>query len=451
MDLRDNIQNVLDFIDKNIKENIEAEQLSKIACFSTPHFYRLFKLHVGCSPIEYVLKRRLYFAAKELICSQYRIIDIAFEYCFESHDVFTRAFKRVYGMTPEFYRRNGNCLPEFNIILSNKEYEENNNMHYVEIVTFPQTYLIGVENKLHVDEWAPDVFDRMYESVFKNAPNLVHSPVESSERPYTCATHILSILNPDGSYNYFAGVEVSDFSDVPKVSGVITRIIPEMMCAMIGYENGLDFQEIAGYLYGEWLENNDFIASQNEQTPYCPIEWYSPDGFDIYEERIYMPIKPFIYDIKKVENYNGIYYREISDDRHKVKDPAFDTMLKWANDNNLFNGKEPVKFEVRYGELPDKKFFCEVFYQTDKNISEYKNNYPVETKTYSGGLYAVASVLHHSLEQYGRSFARILNKNEKYDAKKDDAIGGWYEEYILNTDKLDYFTKINLYAGIKRK
>ena len=446
MDLDDNIQNVLDFIDQNIKTNIKVKQLSKIASFSIPHFYRLFKLHVGCSPIEYVLKRRLYFAAKELICTNYRIIDIAFEYCFESHDVFTRAFKRVYGITPDFYRRYGYSLPEFNITLSNKEYKENNNMHYVEIVTFPQTYLIGVENRLNTDEWSPDVFQRMYDDVFKNAPNLVHPPADFSAIPYTCATHILSILNPDGSYNYFTGVEVSDFSDVPKSDGVTTRVIPETMCAVIGYEGGLDFNEIAGYLYGEWLENNDFIASHDEQMPYCPIEWYSPPDFDIYEERIYIPIKPFTYDIKKVENYNGIYYREISDDRCKVKEPAFDIMFKWANENELF-GQEPVKFEVRYGELADKKFFCEVFYKTDKNISEYKNNYPLEAKSYSGGLYAVAPVLHHSLEQYGRSFKRMLSKNEKYDVI--DKSG--YEEYILNTDKVDYFTKINLYGEIQRK
>ena len=125
-------------------------------------------------------------------------------------------------------------------------------------------------------------------------------------------------------------------------------------------------------------------------------------------------------------------------------------MLKWADDNNLFNGKEPVKFQVRYGELPDKKFFCEIFYKTDKDISEYKNNYPVETKTYSGGLSAVAPVMHHSLEQYGRAFTRILKKSEKYDLIKTEN-GGWYEEYIFNTGKLDHFTKINLYGEIKRK
>lgn len=104
MDYCENIRCVLDFIDRNIKADITIKQLSEISSFSIPHLYRLFKQYVGCSPIEYIQKRRLYFAAKELITGKNRIIDVALKYCFESHDVFSRAFKRVYGVTPDIRR-----------------------------------------------------------------------------------------------------------------------------------------------------------------------------------------------------------------------------------------------------------------------------------------------------------------------------------------------------------
>lgn len=445
MENNNDLNLILDFIDENIKSVISIEQLSKVASFSVSHFYRLFKKTYGCAPIEYVLKRRLYFAAKELICSKYRIIDIAFEYNFESHDVFTRAFKRIYNITPDAFRRFGYCLPDFNVTLSNNFNKEIDEMHYVEIVTLPKTYLIGVENCLNIDEWAPDVFERMYNDVFKNVPNRVHPDKEGYDPPYTHASHIISVLNSNGSYNYFAGIEVTDFSQVPKAKGVVCRVIPETMCAMVGYEGGLDFRTVAGYLYGEWLEKNNYIAAHDKDMPYCPIEWYSSADFDIYEERIYMPIKPFAYDIEKISGYNGVYYRTVSDDRCKVKEPTFDVMFKWANDNNLFEN-QPLKFEVRYGELQDKKYYCEVLYKTEKSISNFINNQPVEIKAYPGGLYAKTTVLHHSLEQYGRSFARMLSDNQKY-----AVTGGCYEEYILFDDKLDYFTAINMYEGIKRK
>ncbi len=445
MDNNTGLNSIIDFIDENIKSDISLEKLSKASSFSISHFYRLFKNNFGCSPIEYVLKRRLYFAAKELICSNYRIIDIAFEYNFESHDVFTRAFKRVYNMTPVAFRRFGYCLPDFNAILSNNLNKGFDEMHYVEIVTLPKTYLIGIENRLNIDEWAPDVFERMYIDVFKNAPNRVHQDREGYDPPYTHASHVISIINSDGSYNYFAGIEVTDFSQVPQVEGVVCREIPEIMCALVGYEGGLDFRTVAGYLYGEWLEKNNYIAAQDKDMPFCPIEWYSSADFDIYEERIYMPIKPFAYDIEKISGYNGIYYRAVSNDRCRVKESAFDIMFKWANNNNLFDST-PLKFEVRYGEQQDKKYYCEIFYKTEKPISDFIIKQPVKIKTYPGGLYAKTTILHHSLEQYERSFVKMLRDNQKY-----SLIGGCYEEYVLHDSKLDFFTVINLYEGIKRK
>ena len=438
MDYSDNIRGVLRFIEQNIKTDISPKQLSEVSSFSIPHLYRLFNNHVGCSPSEYIKKRKLFSAANELFTGTRRIIDVALDYGFESHDVFTRAFKRVYEVNPEYYRRHGYCLPDFMGILP-KIVKGHDSMHNVEIVTFPQTHLIGVENRLNVDEWAPDVFHRMRESVFNNAPNLVHPPCIDKERPYTCATHILSIINPDYSYNYFAGVEVKDFSDVPQ--GVATRIIPEAMFAVIGYEGGLEFKEIADYLHGEWLENNEYFIAADEKMPYSAIEWYSPHGFDIYEERVYVPIKPICYDIKKVDNYSGICFKAINADRSKAKDAAFEAMFAWATDNNLF-GKEPVKFEVRY----DKKQGCEIFYKTAKNLSEFTNNIPVEAKSYPGGVYAIAPVMHNFLEAQERAVMRMLRRNKKY-----KLIGPCHEEYILHEAKLDAFTKVHYCEGVKRQ
>ncbi|MBD8497279.1 AraC family transcriptional regulator [Paenibacillus sp. CAU 1523] len=42
--------------------------------------------------------------------------EIAYDYGFESHDVFGRAFKLVYGITPENYRRGRFLLPTFHAV-----------------------------------------------------------------------------------------------------------------------------------------------------------------------------------------------------------------------------------------------------------------------------------------------------------------------------------------------
>lgn len=97
------IQNVLHFVDENLKEHLSAEMLAGLAGFSTHHFCRVFQWHVGYSVMEYVRLRRLAFAVQELSSGR-RIIDIAMDYGFETHSGFSKAFKRYYGVSPEKYR-----------------------------------------------------------------------------------------------------------------------------------------------------------------------------------------------------------------------------------------------------------------------------------------------------------------------------------------------------------
>ena len=60
-------------------------------------------MYVGIPIMEYIRRRRLAYAAAELARDK-RIIDIALDYGFETHNGFAKAFRRVYGCSPEAYR-----------------------------------------------------------------------------------------------------------------------------------------------------------------------------------------------------------------------------------------------------------------------------------------------------------------------------------------------------------
>ncbi|WP_213585005.1 helix-turn-helix transcriptional regulator [Paenibacillus sp. J2TS4] len=93
------------FIEENLTEELSLERVSREASFSMYHFHRLFQAYVGETPSEYIRKRRLACAAAELISTDRRILEVALEFQFESQEAFTRAFKRVYHMTPGKYRK----------------------------------------------------------------------------------------------------------------------------------------------------------------------------------------------------------------------------------------------------------------------------------------------------------------------------------------------------------
>lgn len=93
------LQQVIDYIEEHIKDDIDPEKLAKIA----GHFYRVFQKHIGYTLMDYIVKRRLQYALHELVHGK-KIIQIAMEYGFDTHAGFTKAFKKCFGSPPSLYK-----------------------------------------------------------------------------------------------------------------------------------------------------------------------------------------------------------------------------------------------------------------------------------------------------------------------------------------------------------
>ena len=98
------IQKTLDYMEEHIGEEVTIEELADTAALSVFYYQRLFSRLVKKSVREYIKLRRLARATEELSNKSNRILDIALNYGFNSHETFTRAFKETYGMTPEQFR-----------------------------------------------------------------------------------------------------------------------------------------------------------------------------------------------------------------------------------------------------------------------------------------------------------------------------------------------------------
>mgnify|MGYP000132652135 CR=1 FL=1 len=99
----DAVQRVQDYIEEHIHEPISLSQLARAAGYSPWHTVRIFKELLNKTPFEYLRALRLTKAALTLRDGKQRIIDVAFDFVFDSHEGFTRAFSRQFGVTPKRY------------------------------------------------------------------------------------------------------------------------------------------------------------------------------------------------------------------------------------------------------------------------------------------------------------------------------------------------------------
>ena len=106
-------QESIDFIEKNLTENLDIDRIAEKAALSSFYYQRIFGALCNMTVGEYIRARRMTLAAQELSVSHTKVIDIAVKYGYDSPDGFAKAFQRFHGITPSQAREPGASLRAF--------------------------------------------------------------------------------------------------------------------------------------------------------------------------------------------------------------------------------------------------------------------------------------------------------------------------------------------------
>lgn len=285
MDYSRQIQKTLNFMEGQLTYHVELEDLADIANFSMFHFHRLFFGVVGYTPMDYLRRRRLSEAARELVLSMRSIKVIASRYQFESQASFTRAFGKQFGLSPGKVRKTKYAFAYFTPIDVKKEMKRKGvESMEVKIVKKEAMKIIGMKTTTTIkNNNIPQLWDK-FNKVNCSIKNVKVQRVALG----ICPPVEIKDFNEESPFDYITGLIVENFDDVPE--GMLTYEIPAQKYAVITHKGALDkLQETYNYLYSVWPKESEMKFSGGPE-------------FELYDERfmfasaesemdIYRPVK----------------------------------------------------------------------------------------------------------------------------------------------------------------
>ncbi|MBP1756263.1 MAG: transcriptional regulator, AraC family [Firmicutes bacterium] len=120
------VQKIQEYMEKKLSQPITLRELADVAGYSPWHMSRIFKEVTGKTPFDYLRALRLTKAALLLRDSETKILDVALDFVFDSHEGFTRAFSKEFGLSPYKYSK---FTPPIQLFLPYKVYNTYIELH----------------------------------------------------------------------------------------------------------------------------------------------------------------------------------------------------------------------------------------------------------------------------------------------------------------------------------
>ncbi|MBW7454071.1 AraC family transcriptional regulator [Paenibacillus sepulcri] len=278
------IQRSILFIEDNLFNPLSLKTAAGHVHISPWHFHRLFRMVAGEPAAVYIRKRRFSIAAMELLESNKRIIEIAVELGFASHEAFTRSFKQVTGITPEQYRIRGLSTFHYPML----SFTDNELFSTASFPTTPDVRIISL-NSLQVSglrlkglnisaSFSMEHNQKEIECLWRS----IHPAVEFHQEQ-------AGVIIPTGGtrFDYLAGL-LTDLAHPHCLPGNWEVFsIPKRTYAVCSHWGSLaDLPHLFKYMVGNWLSEAEFELVYG---PELELYRFDPEGGRVID--IHIPVQ----------------------------------------------------------------------------------------------------------------------------------------------------------------
>jgi AraC family transcriptional regulator len=245
-------QRALWYIESHLAEALTLDEIAGIAGVSRFHMVRSFAAGTGLSVMRYVRARRLSEAARALAAGAPDILTLALEADYGSHEAFTRAFRDHFGITPEAVRNRARLDQ---IKLQEPIQMDStliDNLQAPRFVTGKALLVAGIgERCTHENGGAgiPNQWQRFHQKVD-----------DIPDRIGKVAYGVCCNGDDSGNFDYIAGVEVTDFSDLPRDFSRVR--IPEQRYAVFSHRDHIStIRRTVNTIWNHWLPTSGLKAA----------------------------------------------------------------------------------------------------------------------------------------------------------------------------------------------
>ena len=266
-------QESIDFMEQNMTEDPDIEEIAGKAALSPFYYQRIFGALCGMTVGEYIRARRMTLAAQELNRKDVKVIDVAVKYGYDSPDSFTKAFQKFHGITPSLAREPGAPLRSFAPLHIKITMEGGNMLDYSIVEKAPFT-IIGVRRPFNSD------------TSYQEIPKFWDEWLAQGEKRPIMGTFGVCIDMKGKDFDYWIADLYFPWEDIPE--GCETRVIPGSPWAQFPCTVET-LQDTNTKIWSEWLPalQGYTLAGEYDIEVYLPPE----DGSKDMSVFIWVPLK----------------------------------------------------------------------------------------------------------------------------------------------------------------
>ena len=266
-------QESIDFIERNLTDELDIEVIAAKAALSPFYYQRIFGALCGVTVGEYIRARRMTLAAQELSRKDMKVIDVAVKYGYDSPDSFTKAFQKFHGITPSQARESGASLRSFAPLHIKITMEGGTMLDYRIVEKAPFT-IVGVKRPFNS------------ETSYQEIPKFWDEWLAQGEDRSIKGTFGVCLDMRGKDFDYWIADLYFPWEDIPE--GCETRVIPGSYWAQFPCKMS-NLQDVNTKIWSEWLPALQGYKLMGEYD----IEVYLPpeEGSDEMSVYIWVPLK----------------------------------------------------------------------------------------------------------------------------------------------------------------